>query len=98
LKPTTTTGFPFVACCELIESTTDTTNYFRWFVYRQDPPGDQRRLPAEQRMNQTNPSQVSLGYLYNNVLGQFPNLNSMTTYTAVFEASTGSFACITRNN
>ncbi len=64
----------------------------------QDPPSDYRRVPAEQRMNATDMAHVSLEYLYTTVLGQYPNLNGDTTYTAVYAAATGDFMCVTQNN
>ncbi len=71
------------------------TNYDHWLP---DPPGDARRGPAEQRLNATGAAGVTPQGLFSAVLGLFPNLNSMTIYTAVMVPATGTVMCATQNN
>jgi N-acylethanolamine-hydrolysing acid amidase len=70
------------------------TNYDHWVAA---PANDDRRDPANAHMNATNRSFFTDQTMYQ-VLSQFPNLNSHTTYTAVTSAFTGVYYAFTQNN
>ena len=70
------------------------TNYDHWVPA---PESDDRRDPANKRMNATSPAELSDKTLLN-VLTQFPNLNRETTYTTIMSAGTGVYYGMTQNN
>jgi N-acylethanolamine-hydrolysing acid amidase len=68
------------------------TNYDHWFRPRATqkhsqprrlpvPPSDNRRGPANARMNASSAAALTPDYLYAHVMDKFPHLNSATTYT-----------------
>lgn len=70
------------------------TNYDHW---RPVEHGDDRRSPANRRMNATTYEAVTADYMWD-VLSDFPNLNSETVYTALMLPKAGSIRAVSRNN
>eukprot|EP00049_Salpingoeca_infusionum_P009708 m.164954 g.164954 ORF g.164954 m.164954 type:complete len:360 (+) comp14414_c0_seq1:219-1298(+) len=71
------------------------TNYDHW---KPVPASDDRRTPANQRMNATTLADITIDYLNEKVMSVFPTLNARTTYTTMMAPATGYYTTVTRNN
>lgn len=70
------------------------TNYDHW---KPVPAHDDRRQPANQRMSASSQKFINGTYMFYDVLGRFPNLNSHTTYSVIMSAATGEYYGLIRN-